>query len=52
MPIGLKKKLQDSVVKLIIFNIHDTKKWSFPLKIYLINVSKSAVLFCIFTFTK
>ena len=25
-------------------NIHDTKKWSFPLRIYLMNLSKSAVL--------
>ena len=25
-------------------NIYDTKKWCFPLRIYLINVSKSAVL--------
>ena len=39
--LGLKKNLQDFVVKPIIFT---TKKWSFPLRIYLINASKSVVL--------
>ena len=38
--LGLKKNLQGSVVKPII----EVYNWSFPLEIYLLNVSISAVL--------
>ena len=41
LQLGSKKNFQDLVVKPIIFM---TQKWSFPLRIYLINASKSAVL--------
>ena len=41
LQLGLQKNFQDSVVKAITFT---TQKMKFPLRIYLINVSKSAVL--------
>ena len=48
LAIRLKKNLQDSVSKTS--NIH--KKYNFPLRIYLINVSKPQFYADMFTFTK